>query len=82
MTSTASPARQFSAAYYAAQVLKTRSFGHTYVHVGAAHEFEYGDIVFTVTSYGRSLQGGGHKYKVYATRDGKPVSSAELRALR
>ena len=79
---TESKVRKFDAAYFAAQALKTRSYGHTYVHVGAAHEFEYGDIVFTVTSYGRSVQSGGHKHKVYAHRNSKPVSSAELRALR
>lgn len=82
MTITKSPARQYSVAYYASQVLKTRSYGHTYVHVGAPGEFKHGDIVFTVTSYGRSIESGGHKYKVYAHRNGKPVSSAELRTLR
>lgn len=82
ITTATTPVRQYSVAYYAAQVLKTRSFGHTYVHVGAPGEYQHNDIVFTVTSYGRSVQSGGHKHKVYAHRNGKPVSSAELRTLR
>lgn len=82
MTLTQSPVRQYGIAYFASQVLQTRSYGHVYVHVGAPREFEHGDIVFTVASYGRSVQSGGHKHKVYAHRDGKPVSSAELRTLR
>lgn len=73
--------RSFDARYYAAQVLKTRSFGHTYVHSGGRRAFEHGDIYFSVSGYGRSLQGGGHKYKVHAYRDGKPVPSKELKAL-
>ena len=84
MTTTANTtktARQFDLAYYKAQALKTRQFGHTYVHAGAPHQFEHGDIYFSVSGYGRSLQGGGHKYKVSATRDGKTVPAAELRAL-
>ena len=67
--------------YFAGQTLKTRWFGYTYIHVGAPLKFEYDDITFTVSGYGRSLQSGGHKYKVHATRDGKPVSSKELLAL-
>ena len=82
MNSTESTARQFNAAYFAAQVIKTRKHGNTYVHVGAPHEFQHGDIIFRVTGYGRSLQSGGHKYKVYATRDGKPVPTTILRNLR
>jgi hypothetical protein len=82
MSLTESPARQFDAAYFAAQALQTRSYGHVYVHVGAPAEFQHGDITFSVTGYGRSLQSGGHKYKVHATRNGKPVSSTELRTLR
>jgi hypothetical protein len=81
MTTTTNTARQFDLAYYKAQALKTRQYGHTYVHAGAPHEFEYGGIYFSVSGYGRSLQGGGHKYKVSATRDGKTVPAAELRAL-
>ena len=81
MTTTTKTTRQFDLAYYIAQAIKTRQFGHTYVHAGAPHQFEHGDIYFSVAGYGRSLQGGGHKYKVSATRDGKTVPTAELRAL-
>ena len=78
---TTTAARAFNLGYYIAQVMKTRTYGHTYVHAGAPHEFRHGDITFYVSGYGRSLQGGGHKYKVSATRDGKPVPTAELRTL-
>ena len=71
----------FDLAYYIAQVIKTRKFGSTYVHAGGRAQFNYGDITFYITSYGRSLQSGGHKYKVLAYRDGKPVKTAELRTL-
>ena len=78
---TTTAARTFNLAYYVAQVIKTRTYGHTYVHSGAPHEFQHLDISFAVSGYGRSIQGGGHKYKVSATRDGKPVKTAELRTL-
>jgi hypothetical protein len=73
---------RFNVAYFAAQVIKTRKFGDTYVHVGAPHEFQHEDITFRVTGYGRSLECGGKKYKVHATRDGKPVPTTILRTLR
>lgn len=73
--------RSFNLRYYATQVITTRRQGHTYVHVGAAHEFHHDDIRFFVTSYGRSWYANGHKSKVYAYRGGKPVPSAELRSL-
>jgi hypothetical protein len=76
MTTTA-----FDLAYYIAQVIKTRAYGSTYVHAGGRAQFDHGDITFYITSYGRSLQSGGHKYKVLAYRDGKPVKTAELRTL-
>lgn len=82
ITPTESQARQFDVAYFAAQALQTRSYGHVYVHVGAPAEFQHGEITFSVSGYGRSLQSGGHKYKVHATRGGKPVPSTELRTLR
>jgi hypothetical protein len=82
MKATETTARQFDAAYFAAQVVKTRKFGHTYIHAGAPHEFQHQDITFRVTGYGRSLEGNGHKYKVHATRDGKPVPTAILRTFR
>ena len=78
---TTTAARTFDFAYYIAQVIKTRTFGHTYVHTGGRAQFSYGDITFYVSGYGRSLQVGGHKYKVLAYRNGKPVKTAELRAL-
>jgi hypothetical protein len=81
MTTTNTIARTFDLAYFKAQVIKTRQFGHTYVHAGAPHEFQHGDIQFAISGYGRSLQGGGKKYKVSAIRDGKPVSTVELRAI-
>lgn len=71
--------------YWSSLVGQTRRFGHTYVHTGARsiipHEGiarEIDGILFRWESYGRSLQSGGHKYKVYATRNGKPVPSTEL----
>ena len=81
MNTETTTARQFNAAYFAAQVIKTRKYGHTYVHVGAPHEFTHNDIIFRVQGYGRSLQGGGHKYVVRATRNGKPVPAVELRTV-
>jgi hypothetical protein len=81
MTTTTNTARQFDLAYYIAQAIKTRQFGHTYVHAGAPHQFEHGDITFYVTAFGRSLQSGGHKYKVLAHRDSKTVPTTELCAL-
>lgn len=78
---TTTEARAFGLPYYIAQVIKTRTYGHTYVHAGARAQFSYGEITFHIASYGRSLQSGGHKYKVTATLAGKPVKTAELRAL-
>jgi hypothetical protein len=78
---TTKPVRNFNLAYFVAQAIKTRNFGHTYVHVSAPSEFQHEDIVFCVSGYGRSLQVGGHKYKVSATRDGKTVKTDELRRL-
>lgn len=68
-------------AYYAKQVLQTRKYGHTYVHVSMRRfgGIEIDGINFYISGFGRSLQSGGHKYKVHATRDGKPVSSKELK---
>jgi hypothetical protein len=69
-------------------VLQTRRFGHTYVHaaVRMAVDFNWhhkvGDVVFSINGYGRSLQGGGHKYKVHARYDnGKPVPSKVLKSI-
>lgn len=74
--STISPSK-----YFANQVLKTRKYGATYVHVGMRGGFEIDGICFLVSGFGRSLQSGGHKYKVHAIRDGRPVSSKELKSL-
>ena len=78
---TINPTMKFDLNYYVAQVLKTRTYGYTYVHAGGRRQFQHGDITFYVESYGRSLQSGGNKYKVKAYRNGKPVSANELRAL-
>jgi len=75
------PTITFDLAYYVAQVAKTRQYGHTYVHSGGRSQLDHGDITFYVTSYGRSLQSGGNKYKVLAYRNGKPVPTKELRTL-
>ena len=75
-------------AYWVALTITTRKYGSCYVHVAArdAAPSSYachtvGDITFFYSSYGRSLQNGGHKYKVRAYRDGKPVRTNELRTL-
>jgi hypothetical protein len=67
-----------SAAYYRELVRKTRAFGSCYLHADMPWRFEADGINYIVTGYGRSLQGNGHKFKAYAMRDGKPVSSKEL----
>ena len=76
-------------AYWIAQVGKTRKFGHTYVHANVRQEtmawkaFEHDGIIFSYSSYGRSLNSGGHKYKVSAryAATGKPVSTKVLKAI-
>lgn len=67
-----------NATYYRALVAQTRQFGSCYLHADHAPSHDEGDIQYRVRSYGRSLQAGGHKYKAYAERDGKPVPSKEL----
>ena len=80
----------YGLSYWITQTLKTRRHGHTYVHTGARaaaqfsfRAFGHEGITFSYSGYGRSLVGGGHKYKVHAryTDSGKPVSSKMLRAL-
>lgn len=74
--------KQPTAKYFAALALKTRAFGHCYVHSGnRAFSNVFGDIEFRVSGWGRSLQSKGHKYKVHALRNGKPVSTKELQAI-
>lgn len=67
--------------------LQTRKFGHCYVPVGIRQKMyggydKYDNIELSFCSYGRSLQGGGHKYKVHARYpDGKPVPTKVLKKL-
>jgi len=72
-------------------IVNTRQFGQTYVHapVRNAKRFSF-DVVparvgergvqLSYTSWGRSLQGNGHKYKSHANwaDTGKPVPSKML----
>jgi hypothetical protein len=70
-------------------VMQTRKFGSCYVHtaVRMAVDFTWchkvGDVAFSINSYGRSLQVGGHKYKVAAKywETGKPVPSKVLKEI-
>ena len=67
-------------------VRQTRTFGHTYVHsaVRANVQFRYkheiNGVIFLISGYGRSLQSGGHKYKVHAIDaiTSKPVRTKKL----
>lgn len=76
-----------NASYWAAQARVTRKYGHCYVHASKRSKgwtsCNYEGIIFTYSSYGRSLAGGGHKYKVHARyfETGKPVPSKVLDAL-
>lgn len=71
-----------------AYALQTRDFGHTYVHAAVRNAVDFhfrhevDGMVFRISSYGRSLQGGGHKYKVHAISiaNGKPVPSKVLKS--
>lgn len=67
-------------AYFIARVRETRRYGQTYVHAGKRlGRVTIDGIDFIITGWGRSLQTArGHKYKVYAQREGKPVPSKEL----
>ena len=75
-----------TAKYWAALVRQTRRFGHTYVHAAARQTvlgwkgITIDGIRYTYCGYGRSVQYGGHKYKVHATNPetGKPVLSKNL----
>lgn len=64
--------------YYVQRVLKSRQFGSTYKHAAAPTTFDHGDIRFSFQGYGRSLQGGGNKWKAYAYRGTQPVPTKEL----
>jgi hypothetical protein len=83
-------ANAYGLGYWIVQTLQTRRFGHTYVHSKARQQaefssraFEHDGIIFSYTGWGRSLNTGGHKYKVHArySETGKPVPSKVLRAL-
>ena len=73
-----------NASYWAAQACVTRKYGHCYVHASKRSKgwtsCNYNGIIFTFSSYGRSLSAGGHKYKVHARyfETGKPVPSKVL----
>lgn len=71
--------------YWIASVMATRTWGHTYIHAARRDHarFLHQDIAFTWRSWGRSLLGGGHKYKAHARyiSTGKPVPTKVLRSL-
>jgi len=70
--------------YWSGRALATRDFGHTYVHAAWRGEnYVHENIVFAWSSWGRSLAGGGHKYKVHAryTTTGEPVPTKILKSL-
>ena len=70
-------------------VLQTRRFGSCYVHAAVrqavdntwSHKVK--DMAFSINGYGRSLQSGGHKYKVAVKYwdTGKPVPSKVLKSI-
>lgn len=64
----------------AALTLQTRRYGNCYVPVALRNTENNGEIQFSISSFGRSLQSGGHKYKVHAryAESGKPVPSKVL----
>ena len=69
----------FGLAYYRGLVTQTRRYGSCYKHAAAPREYRHGSTRFVVTGYGRSLQGGGHKYKAYAYDPAdKPVPTKDL----
>jgi len=78
-----------TAKYWANLALQTRRFGHVYVPAAARQSITSWEGLFIdgvryyYASYGRSLQSGGHKYKVYAVdpQSNKPISSKLLRDL-
>jgi len=75
--------------YWVRATITTRTWGHTYIHkdkrgIDFCHDHPTeGDIVFMWGSYGRSLAGGGHRYKVRAVyvSTGKPVPTKILKSL-
>lgn len=68
-------------AHQSSYVLQTRRYGSCYVKVGDRPNFGTIDgITYSYASWGRSLQIGGHKYKVHAkyADTGKPVPTKLL----
>jgi hypothetical protein len=71
-------------------VRETRQYGCTYVHAavrrtvygwqGIEGQLDGETVVATFGSWGRSLQGGGHKYKAHLNykATGKPVLSKDF----
>jgi hypothetical protein len=71
-------------------VIQTRQYGSTYVHTavrqsvdgfeGLAGTLDGEPVTATFCGYGRSLQGGGHKYKAHLrfAKSGKPVRSKDF----
>jgi hypothetical protein len=82
--------QNFGPRYWAILTLQTRKHGSCYVHAKArAQSFGYkacdhDSMIFSWQSYGRSLQSGGHKYKVHAhyAETGKPVPSKILERIQ
>jgi len=81
---------EYGPRYWSALALQTRRFGHVYVHSGARNMDTFAfqchscaGIHFSWRGYGRSLNSGGHKYKVHANYAGtcKPVPSRILNNL-
>ena len=76
-----------NAMYWARLARVTRQWGHCYVHASKRANgwtsCNYEGITFTYSSYGRSLAGGGHKYKVHARymATGEPVPTKVLKSL-
>jgi hypothetical protein len=69
--------------YWANLALQTRRQGHCYVHAPARNGgFKSPQVTYSYTGWGRSLQAGGHKYKVHAHyADGKPVPTKILETI-
>lgn len=75
--------------YWIKQTLETRRCGHTYVHAPRRRAAEFPwcahndlGVTFSFTGWGRSLQSGGHKYKVHARdSNGHPIPTKVLRKI-
>ena len=70
--------------YFLKAALETRRYGSTYIHVGKRiGGFNYKNLRIFYTSFGKSLQNGGHKFKAYAwyVEDNKPVPSKEIKKM-